>query len=316
MGLLKKVVGSAAAMTAGALALSRWSRGGAPEIPPPVSGTPTRFAWRHSDLFLVRRGSGPFALLLHDLYSGASSAEVARLAERLENDFTVHMLDLPGFGRSIGPPMRYDPALYIDAIVDLVHHGLEEPTILIGCGRSAPFAAEAAARLGERALGLILIAPDEPTPTDSIEPPPWGSLAYQVLRSPIGDAYHFWRGGTGERGRFIRRETAGDLGNLAELAESMHQYARQPRAKWPLWSLWAGDLAHDPRSVLAQLEAPVLVLWGAEAAVNPAAPEVYEAARPDLSQHVVSSTSRWPHLEAPGRVADQVRSWWETSQSG
>ena len=52
------------------------------------------------------------------------------------------------------------------------------------------------------------------------------------------------------------------------------------------------------------------MIWGAEARADAAAPKASAAVRPDMPQHVVPGTGRWPHLEAPDAVADRILEWW------
>lgn len=311
MGLRKKFLGGAvAALAAVAAASARARRAAPPELPPPAPGEPGRHAWRHADLFFTRIGSGPAALLLHDLYAGASAEEMAPLAGQLAPDFETFLLDLPGFGRSGRPKLRYGPDLFFDAIVEFVRHEIDRPTLLVGSGLSAAYASEAAIRLGGLVTGVALIAPPEPEGLAVIEAPTWRPLAYQALRSPLGDAYHLWRASGIRRRQLLQRDLAAPPADLDERADRLHRYARQPESRWPLWSLWAGDLAWDPRASLSRLGAPAIVVWGAEARSNAAAPEAYAAVRPDLEQEVLAGTARWPHVDTPDGVAERLLEWW------
>lgn len=305
------MIGGAIAAAAGAVAATRALRSRAPGLPPSPPGRPDRYGWRHAEIFFVTRGEGPPALLLHDLYTGASSDEMTSLADGLADSFTVHSVDLPGFGRSGRPRMRFGPDLFIDAVVELVRHAIGRPTLLIGSGLAASYATEAAVLLGNAARGVVLLAPPEPRGPGMIESPTLRPVAYQLLRSPFGEVYHALHATTAWRRHAIRRELVGEPPDLDERAERRHRFARQPEAHWPLWSLWVGDLEWDPRPSLARVGAPVLALWGAEARENPAAPELYRAVRPDIDQTVVPGTARWPHVDAPEEVAGRIREWWK-----
>ena len=65
---------------------------------------------------------------------------MAPLAERLSAELETVRLDLPGFGRSGHPRLRYGPDLFFDAIVELVRHGIDAPVLLIGSGLAAAYA--------------------------------------------------------------------------------------------------------------------------------------------------------------------------------
>jgi pimeloyl-ACP methyl ester carboxylesterase len=310
MPLSRKLLGGAVIATAAIAAARLRARRSPPELPPPGPGHPGTFPWRHADLFFTHAGAGRPAILLHDLYAGASSAEMQPLAERLAGRLETTLLDLPGFGRSGRPRLRFGPDLFFDAIVEFVRHAVGAPALLIGSGLSAAFAVEAAGRLGRLATGVVLIAPPEPAGGIGIETPTWRPLAYQALRSPVGDAVRLWRSSAAGRRRLLERALAVTPPDIDERADELRRFARQPDSGWPLASLWAGDLAWDPRPALSRLGAPALVLWGAEARTNAAAPDAYAAVRPDLSQDVVPGTGRWPHLDAPDRIAERIEEWW------
>lgn len=311
MGLPRKLTGGALAVGAAAAAAARVLETRPPSMPAPVAGVPHRYAWRHADLYYTTRGEGPAALLLHDLYTGASGAEMGPLGDQLAEAFTVHTADLPGFGRSGRPRMRYGPGFYFDAIVELVRHAIDEPTLLVGSGLTAAYVVEAAVRLGNLASGVVLMGPPEPE-EPGIEAPSWRPLVYQLVRSPLGRAYHWWHASPLVQRRTLGASLAGEPADLDARAEALARFARQPDGHWPLWSLWSGDLAWDARPALARLGAPTLVLWGAEARRNPAAPEVYRSVRPDIAQEVVPGTARWPHADQPDLAAEAVLNWWAT----
>ena len=311
MPLSRKLFGGAVIATAAvAAARVRARRSSPPELPPPGPGRPGSYPWRHADLFFTRAGAGAPALLMHDLYAGASGAEMAPLADRLGGELETILLDLPGFGRSGRPRLRFGPDLFFDAIVEFVRHEVDAPALLVGSGLSAAYAVEAAVRLGRLARGVVLIAPPEPSGVESIEAPAWRPLVYQALRTPFGDAVRLWRSSAAGRRRLLERSLIVTPPDIEERADGLRRFASQPDSGWPLWSLWAGDLAWDPRPALSRLGAPALVLWGAEARHNAAAPEACGAVRPDMPQHVVPGTGRWPHLDAPDEVADRIFEWW------
>ena len=311
MALGRKVTGAAMIAAAGAVATTRLLRARPPAPPAPAPGTPARWGWRHAELFHTVRGRGPRALLLHDLYTGASGREMADLGDRLERAFTLTTLGLPGFGRSGKPRMRYRPDLFVEAIVELVRHAIGAPTLLVGSGLSAGYAAEAAARLGSGASGVVLLGPPELNGGEISETPAFQPLAYQLLRSPFGELYHHIHAVAPWRRQALRSWLAAPPADLDERADDLHRYASQPGAAWALWSLWTGELAYDPRPAIGRLDLPALALWGAEARGNPAAPELYALARPDLAQRVLPGTARWPHVDDPDAAAREILAWWD-----
>lgn len=315
MGRGRKTIGGILAAAAAAIT-ARATVARSPEPPPPPPGRPDRYGWRHADIFHTTRGNGAPALLLHDLYTGASGLEMAPLGDRLEEHFTVYTVDLPGFGRSGRPSMRYGPDFFFDAIVEFVRHVVDRPTLVVGCGLSAAYAIEAAVRLGNLVSGVVMLAPPEAEGPELLEAPTWRPLVYQGLRSPFGAAYHWWHASPAWRKASLRGALRVEPSDLEARAEQLSRSARQPGGRWALWSLWSGDLAWDARPALARLGAPTLVLWGSEARANPLAPEHYHAVRPDITQQVVPGTARWPHVDTPDTVAAEIQRWWAAEGPG
>lgn len=313
MSFGRKVVGGALVASAAAVAATRLLRARPPALPAPAPGTPRRWGWRHADLFVTERGDGPPAVLLHDLYTGASGVEMAPLGDRLEEALTVHTLDLPGFGRSGKPRMRYDPSFFIDAIVEFVRHDVGSPTLLVGSGLSAAYVVEAAARLRKLARGVVLLGPPELAGNGALAAPTLGPLIYQLFRSPFGELYHHLHAISVWRRQALRSSLGVEPLDLEERADDLRRYASQPGAEWALWSLWSGAMAWDPLPTLARLSTPVLVLWGAESHGNPAAPETYRSARRDLDQRVLVGAARWPHVDDPDVAAREILAWWRAA---
>ena len=310
MPLSRKLFGGAVLATAAVVAArARARRSAPPELPPPGPGQTGWYAWRHADLFFTRAGAGAPALMLHDLYAGASGAEMGPLAARLAGVLETLVLDLPGFGRSARPRLRFGPDLFFEAIVEFVRHRIDAPTLLVGSGLSAAYAVEAAARLGRLSRGVVLIAPPEAAGAGA-GGPAWGPGAYQALRTAVGGAVRVWRCGAAGRRRLLERSLATTPPDIEQRAEGLRRFAAQPDSEWALWSLWAGELAWDARPGLSRLGAPAITIWGAAARADAAAPESYAAVRPDMPQHVVPGTARWPHLDAPVEVADRILEWW------
>src|SRR5688500_19137777 len=113
MPLSRKLFGGAVIATAAvAAARVRPRRSSPPELPPPGPGRPGSYPWRHADLFFTREGAGAPALLMHDLYAGASGAEMVPLAARITGELTTTLLELPGFGHLCRTQLCYYTDLF------------------------------------------------------------------------------------------------------------------------------------------------------------------------------------------------------------
>jgi 2-hydroxy-6-oxonona-2,4-dienedioate hydrolase len=85
----------------------------------------------------------PHIVLVHGLV--VSGRYLMPTAERLADEYNVHVPDLPGYGASESPPVAYDVAALANALLQwLDARGLARPTLLgnsFGCQILAEFAA-------------------------------------------------------------------------------------------------------------------------------------------------------------------------------
>ena len=97
-------------------------------------------------------GKGPNIVLLHGW--GMSSAVWASLAEQLQVDFTVTLVDLPGHGRSEDSTNTYS----MNEVVDEVVATLPEQSIILGWSLGGLVAQVISLRFPEKVSKLILTA--------------------------------------------------------------------------------------------------------------------------------------------------------------
>lgn len=132
-----------------------------PDLPPALDGE--RFVLAGVNCYVA--GIGPPLVLVHSINAASSAAEMRPLFERCAATRTVFAIDLPGFGLSDRPDIRYDPRLMTDAL-----HALAKQ-VRIRCG-AVPIDALALS-LGCEFLARAAVE----------QPTPWGRLAFV---SPTG----------------------------------------------------------------------------------------------------------------------------------
>lgn len=106
-----------------------------------------------------RSGSGPDVVLFHG--GMGSWKHWIRNIEPLENRFTVHALDHPGYGASAPVPRETSGAAYLDLVHDLFVEMFpgDGPLRFAGFSFGAAIAANFARRLAPRVTHLCLISP-------------------------------------------------------------------------------------------------------------------------------------------------------------
>ena len=107
----------------------------------------------------IKKGTGPAMLLLHSLAMNASKAEWESLVSQLSKNYTVYILDLPGFGHSAQPEISYSAYLYCSFINAFIEDVIGEKTIVMASGKSADFSVCSATLAPENFEKLILISP-------------------------------------------------------------------------------------------------------------------------------------------------------------
>ncbi len=152
-------------------------------------------------------GSGRPALLIHSVNAAASAFEMRPIFDALRTTQRVYALDLPGFGRSDRSKRNYTPALFADAVHDMIDQ-LEaqcgtEPIDLVALSLGAEFAAIAALRVPQRIRSLALISPTGLAPwrtlrqrtalESALSLPLWSQAAYDLLVSEPSIRYFLRR---------------------------------------------------------------------------------------------------------------------------
>jgi pimeloyl-ACP methyl ester carboxylesterase len=115
-------------------------------------------------LHKVRRGEGPPLLLVHGIGPGTTGdANFAPLIAALPKDWTIHIIDLVGFGESPPRPEApgFTPELWLEQIAQALD-AVGEPCLLIGNSVGGALALGAAATrqdlLGVLAIGAAIAA--------------------------------------------------------------------------------------------------------------------------------------------------------------
>jgi len=82
------------------------------DLAPALDGMQRTYRWRGMNVAYTEVGdtSDPDLVLLHGINAAGSSGEWRDLVNELSEEYHVVAPDLPGFGRSARPPIRYSAA--------------------------------------------------------------------------------------------------------------------------------------------------------------------------------------------------------------
>ena len=261
------------------------------------------FTWKGRRIACGRTGSGPAVVFCHG--TPWSSILWRPFAEALGTEYTVHLWDMPGYGRSSKDPAHpVDFGVQAEAFTALLAHwGLDRPHVVAHDYGSA-VSLRANLVHGTAFASLLM--------TDVVAIPPAGSPFFRlvgehpdvltrlppyiheaVMRAYIGNAAHRelrdndlaalvgpWLGEEGQAA-FYRQIAAYDEAFLAENEE-----------------------------LLGRLDMPVSILWGREDGWIPVATGKRLAAGiPGSSFTLIEGAGHLMQLDAPVALAGELRSW-------
>lgn len=253
------------------------------------------------EIFVTEAGEGPAVVLLHGGGAGASGvSNYSRNIEVLAEKFRVIVPDMPGYGRSTkgidpGDPFG-DLGMFVRGLLDEMDI---EKAHLVGNSYGGAAALRCALDRPDKVDRLVLMGPGGIGTTRGA---PTAGLK-ELL------AYHGGEGPSLEKiENFIRTYLVYDGASVPqELIEQRFQASidpevvadpplRRPSGPGAIKTLIKMDFTRDKR--LSKLEAPTLVLWGAEDKVNkPSGGQALLKSIPNCDLYVAAQTGHWLQWE-------------------
>lgn len=184
----------------------------------------------------------PHMVFLHGW--GASRESLRGIAALFQNRYTVHLIDLPGFGEAPAPPPDWDTSKYADLVERQLARQAPGPIVLVGHSFGARVSIRLAARRLPALRGVVLMAaPGLPAPAFSRAR--FRRTAIRLLRK----ALYVVRPVTGQGAIDWHTRRFGSTDYLA--AGSLRQ-------------VFVRVVGEDYTADAAAIQCPVLLLWGAE----------------------------------------------------
>lgn len=274
------------------------------------------WSWRDYQIRFAAVGSGPPLVLVHGF--GASIGHWRRNIPVLaEAGYQVFALDLLGFGTSDKPALNYTLDLWEESLHDFCQEKISEPAMFIGNSIGALLSLMMTVHHPDLAAGGVLLncagglnhRPQELTPPlrlvmgafTSLVASPWiGSLLFNQIR---------------QKSR-IRQTLTQIYRNpeaiTDELVEILHRPSCDPGAQKVFASILTAPAGPTPEELLAQLQRPLLVLWGE---ADPWTPIQrgrsfhQHAADPRFQFVPIPDTGHCPHDERPEIVNPLMVNW-------
>ena len=300
---LRRGIGYTALGLGALAAVNTTLRRSAPSLEPALDGQQQLYRWRGMNVAYTEAGdpSNPDLVCLHGINAAGSSGEFRNIFAKLAEEYHVIAPDLPGFGRSDRPPLRYSAALYEDFVIDFLSE-FDEPAVIAS---SLTGAYTAAAANETPIASLVLICPT----TVAGPEPPKGALL-ELFRLPlIGEAL-FNLVVSKPSIRYFNDDHG--YYDMEKVSDEWQEYewatAHQPNARFAPASFISGYLNTDINLdvVLRSLEIPVTIVWGREADITPLSKGRALAESADATLIVLDESMLLPHVEFPTEFLEAV----------
>ncbi|KTG09787.1 alpha/beta hydrolase [Haloprofundus marisrubri] len=300
---LRRAIGGAALGIGAVAAANRMLTQGAGELEPALIGEQRTYRWRGMNVAYTEAGDpdDPDLVLLHGINAAGSSGEFREIFSELASEYHVVAPDLPGFGRSDRPPLRYSAALYEDFVTDFLGE-YDDPAVLAS-SLSAAYAA--AATRDTDVSQMVLVCPTTkagPDPKQALRElfraPFVGTAAYNLITSRRSLRYF-----SADHGYY-------DTENLSdEWVDYQWRTTHQKNARFAPASFVSGYLNSDIDlgEMLSNLDVPVTLVWGREADVTPLSDGRALADEADARLVVFDDAMLLPHVEHPDSFLRTVR---------
>jgi pimeloyl-ACP methyl ester carboxylesterase len=295
---IRKLLASAAVGGGAITVLNRWLQATATDLQPPLNGTHHTEDWRGMDITSTEAGDpeDQTLLLLHGINAAGSSGEFRAVFDDLAEKYHVVAPDLPGFGCSDRPPLRYSATLYEEFVADFLAE-YDDPAV-VASSLSAAYTLDALTTTETTVSELLLICP-----AAIAGPEPPNQLLRELFRLPVV--------GTGlfnlVASKPSIRHFNADHGyyDMATVTEDWLDYewqtAHQPNARFAPSSFISGYLNADIDlgETLSELAIPTTILWGRDAEITPLSQGRELAAEADVPLVVFDESKLLPHVEFP-----------------
>ena len=250
------------------------------------------------------------ALLIHGWSSSwyAMSPLMGLVSQR----FRAISIDLPGYGES--PPLSHRTTIpaYADLLADLIQEVTNGPVVLVGHSMGGMISATMALRYPALVERMVLI-----------DPAISGRLSQYInlVLSPIALLERFGLGSlivsavertmVGITDRMVRPTFFAERTGITE--QEYHRLradVRRPGQGRTRAECFIAMRENDLRGRLGGIEAPSLVLWGAEDNTVPLRDAGVVADEwPTADLRIIPKAGHWPHFEAPNTTRRQIASF-------
>ena len=264
--------------------------------------------YKDQQLYAVEEGrpNRQIALLIHGWSS--SWYAMSPLIKLVSQRFRAIAVDLPGYGASPPLPERATIPAYVEVLANFIERVSDGPVVLIGHSMGGMISLTLALRYPPLVERMVLI---DPTISGRL------SRHINLLVSPINILERFGLGlvvsaterlMVGITDRIMRPASFAERTGITEQDYArLRADVRRPGQGRVRAECFFAMRENDLRGQLGQVEAPALVMWGAEDNTVPLRDAGVVADEwPGADLRIIPKAGHWPHFETPDIVRRQV----------
>jgi pimeloyl-ACP methyl ester carboxylesterase len=303
------VAAGGAAMIAGANAALAAT---APPLWPVLPGDTKRYSWRDGEIGYAVRGVGTPLLLLHGIYATACGYEMRRLFAPLAERYRVYCPDLIGFGLSDRPAMAYTPVVFMQMIRDFVQDVIGRSCIVVASSLTAAYVIQLAFDHPGLFRRLVLALPTGIEQLADRTPSAKKTAATALFTSPVvGEALFNALVSKPSLRYYLEKQSYSDAGAVTdEMVAYYHAAGHQKNARFAPAAFVGQQLNWPVRHAFANLTQPVMVVWGANAAIAPVKyAQTFRHTNRRARLEILDRCGAVPHDECAGEFLRRVQPW-------
>lgn len=281
--------------------------------PPRLGGEERRYQWRGGELAYQAAGDleAPSLLLVHGIYTGASSYEFRKNFAELSKCFRVYALDLLGCGLSDKPRQCYGPEDIGAQVEDFVREEVSGRVHLVASSLSAALVMPSAVRSPRLFKSLVFICP---TGLGSLNRPSGllGDLIYGLFRAPVlGDSlYHAISSRRGIRYYLESMVYHDPKFVTGSLVEDYYGASHGPGAKYLPAAFVSGKLNLGVARYFPRIPHKILIAWGQQAMTTPVVQiNNFLRINPRSEPRIFRAAGLLPHDERADTFNEEVRAY-------
>jgi Predicted hydrolases or acyltransferases (alpha/beta hydrolase superfamily) len=278
------------------------------QIDPALSGDHDSMTWNEIEVSYTEAGdpTDHTLVLLHGINAAGSSGEFRKIFTELSDSYHVVAPDLPGFGTSDRPSLRYSAAFYEEFIQAFLTEDCFESVSVIASSLTGAYLASVADDMTTDIESMVFICPTERGGPNRIV------ALRELLRAPVIGTALFNLLTSKPSIRYFNTDHG--YYNIENISETWMEYewqtAHQPNARYAPASFISGFLnkSEELETTLSDIDVPVTLLWGREADITPLQRGRKLAKNAGCRLVVVDDAKLLPHVEFPDQCIKTIQS--------